>query len=311
MNATPSSDQRTEFIAAAVAYLCWGFLPLFLHLLAFADPFEVLGHRVLWCIPAALVSVLAVSGWKRGLAEIRGALAPRMLGRLALSAIFIFFNWGLYVWAVAKHEVASAALAYFLTPLVQIAFGVAFFHERVTGAQKVALAIATAGVVLQGVAMGAPPWISIALCFTWSCYGLVRKQVEVSAASGLLMESLLVAPVAVALLVWTAHGPGLTFTHAPSNALLLALTGPITAVPLILFAYGARRLTFTVLGPLQFATPSAQFLLAVAFGEAVTQLRLASFALIWVALAIFMYDAITREQVRRKLAASPMAGGGD
>jgi chloramphenicol-sensitive protein RarD len=300
----PSSQSQVGFIASITAYVFWGFLPLYLHMVAFADPFEVLAQRILWCVPAALIAVLAVSGWTRGRGEIATALAPRNLRALALSAIFIFFNWGIYVWSVAHQRLAEASLAYFLTPLVQIAFGVAFFKERVNGAQKAALAVATIGVVLQGVAMGAPPWISIALCLTWSFYGLVRKQVEVSAASGLFIESAIVAPPA-AMLIWSvAHGPGLHFGDSSGSMALLALAGPLTATPLILFAYGARRLSFTVLGPMQFATPSVQFLLAMAFGEPVTPLRWASFAIIWVALAIFMWDALSREAVRRKLEAA-------
>lgn len=301
---TTRTDLQLGVIAAGFAYLVWGVLPIYLHLVDFANAFEVLGQRILWCVPAALVTVLALSGWARGWGEICTALSPRNFGPLVLSAIFIFFNWGIYVWSVAEHRLAEASLAYFLTPLVQIAFGVAFFKEHVNGAQKLALGVATVGIVIQGVALGAPPWISIALCLTWSLYGVVRKQVNVSAASGLLMESAIVSPLAIALLVWVSHGPGLTFDDKLSNGLLLALAGPITALPLILFAFGARRLSFVVLGPMQFATPSVQFLLAIAFGEQVTPLRWVSFAVIWIALTIFMWDALQRERARRKLAAS-------
>ena len=306
MSGQQTSESRAGLLASGFAYLCWGVLPLYLHTVFFADAFEVLAWRILWCIPAAFVGVILMSG-PRGFAEIRTALAPRNLGALALSAIFIFFNWGIYVWSVAAHHLAEASLAYFLTPLVQIAFGIAFFGERVNGAQKLALLVAGIGIVVQGVALGAPPWISIALCLTWSLYGLVRKQVDVSAASGLLMESVIISPAAVALLVWVSRGPGLRFDDSFANGALLALAGPVTALPLILFSFGARRLSFTVLGPMQFATPSVQFLLAISFGETVMPLKWISFAIIWVALAIFMWDTLQREQMRRQILAREIA----
>lgn len=296
-----SPQARAGFIAASIAYFTWGVLPLYLHAVSFADPVEILAQRILWCVPAALAVNVFASGWARGLAEIRAAL--RRIGPLAFSAVFIFFNWGLYVWAVAVHKLAEASLAYFLAPLVQIGFGVAFFKERLNRAQAIALAAAAAGIVLQAFAIGAPPWISIALCLTWSLYGVVRKQVDVAAASGLFWESVIVAPLAVGLLFWAAHGPGLSFDDSLGKGALLALAGVVTAVPLALFSFGARRLSFITLGPMQFATPSVQFLLALAFGETVTPLRWASFAVIWLALVLFMGDALARERTRRRLMA--------
>jgi chloramphenicol-sensitive protein RarD len=249
---------------------------------------------------------MLLGGLRTGFREITATFTPRRFGALAMSAIFIFFNWGLYVWAVANERIADASLAYFLTPLVQTAFGVMFFKESVNPAQKIALAFAAAGVVLQGFALGAVPFISLALCLTWSLYGVVRKQVTVSSSSGLFVESVLLAPVAAALLFWVAaNAPqGITFDDSASNAALLIFAGPATALPLILFAIGARRLSFITLAPLQYATPTFQFLLALAFGEQVTPLRWASFGLIWIGLAVFTYDVIARERARRKLLAS-------
>ena len=236
MSTTPA-DARLGFIAAMSAYGWWGVLPVYLRLVGFADPMEVLAQRILWAIPAAFATVLVLNGGlRKGLADILAALTPRRLGALALSAIFIFFNWGIYVWAVAQARIADASLAYFLTPLVQTAFGVAFFQERINAAQRIALAFAALGVVVQGIALGALPLISLALCFTWSLYGLVRKQVTVSSGAGLLVESTLLAPIAIALLAWIAHGPGIAFDDNLGNASLLILAGPLTAVPLILFA---------------------------------------------------------------------------
>jgi chloramphenicol-sensitive protein RarD len=288
------SDKRAGFIASACAYVLWGFLPLYMKLLAFADVREVLAQRILWCAPAALVAVFALSGRKRGLREIGAALKPRMLGTLTLSAVFIFFNWGIYVWLVLHERVIESALAYFLAPLVSIAVGVFFFGERISTAQSVALLLALAGVVVQGFALGAPPWMALALCGTWSIYAVIRKRAAVPAATGLLMETLALTPVAIALLWWTSTAAPLAITQGIGPAVLLAIAGPVTALPLLLFTFGARRISFTALGLLQFLAPSLQFITGLAFGEAFTPLRAASFALIWAGLLFFAYDTITR-----------------
>lgn len=198
---TPAeADRRNGFIAAAFAYVIWGFLPLYLKLIAFADAREVLGQRVLWCVPAALLAVALMSGWRQGLRQIGEALRPRMLGVLVASACFIFVNWGLYVWLVLQERVIESALAYFLAPLVAVAIGVLFFAERITAPQIVALVLAAIGVVVQGWALGAPPWLALALCATWSTYAVIRKRAAVPAAVGLLIETLALMPVALALL---------------------------------------------------------------------------------------------------------------
>jgi chloramphenicol-sensitive protein RarD len=292
---TPAeADKRAGFIAAAGAYMFWGFLPLYLKLLAFADVREVLGQRILWCAPAALLAVFLMSGWRTALREIATALNPRMLATLALSAVFIFFNWGIYVWLVMAHRVIESALAYFLAPLVAVAVGVLFFKERVTAAQIGALALALVGIVVQGMALGAPPWMALALCATWSAYAVIRKRAPVPAAVGLLIETLALAPVAIGLLIWAAHDAPLSFTTSPTHAVLLALAGPATALPLMAFTFGARRVSFTTLGLLQFLAPTLQFITGIAFGEAFTPLRAASFALIWIGLVVFSWDTIRR-----------------
>lgn len=288
------AEARAGFIAAACAYVLWGVLPLYLKLISFADAREVLGQRILWCAPAALLAVFAMSGWRRGLDEIATALRPRMLGTLALSAVFIFVNWGIYVWLVLDARVIEASLAYFLAPLVSVAIGVSFFGERITRAQIAALALALAGVVAQGFALGAPPWMALALCATWSMYAVIRKRAPVPAATGLLIETLALMPVAIGLLVWVAASTPLAFGESIGHGVLLAIAGPITALPLMLFAFGARRVSFTALGLMQYFAPTLQFLLGIAFGELFTPLRGLSFALIWIGLALFSWDALRR-----------------
>ncbi len=289
------ADRRAGFIAAALAYVMWGFLPLYLKLLAFADVREVLAQRILWSIPATLLAVFVMSGWRRGLSELGGAMKPRMLGTLALSACFIFFNWGIYVWLVLHERVIESALAYFLAPLVAVAVGTIFFGERISMWQVSALGLATAGVIAQGIALGSAPWMALALCATWSAYAVIRKRAAVPAATGLMIETIVLAPVAIGLLVWTQQDTGaLASLSGWGHALLLAVAGPITALPLMLFAFGARRVTFVALGLLQFLAPSLQFATGIAFGEPFTPMRAASFALIWLGLGFFAWDTLRR-----------------
>lgn len=295
ITASPSeAERRAGFIAAASAYVMWGFLPLYLKLIGFADVREVLAQRILWAAPAAFLAVFLMSGWRPGWREIGAALTPRMLGTLALSACFIFVNWGIYVYLILHERVIESSLAYFLAPLVSVGIGVLFFREKITTPQIVALALALIGVVVQGFALGAPPWAALALCATWSVYAVIRKRAPVPAAVGLLIESLALAPLAVLLLYLVANDGGLAFTSGWGPAILLAIAGPVTALPLMAFAFGARRVSFTTLGLLQFLAPTLQFTTGILFGEPFTLLRGVSFALIWAGLAFFSWDTLRR-----------------
>lgn len=295
ITASPSeAERRAGFLAAASAYVIWGFLPLYLKLLSAVDVREVLAQRILWAAPSAFIAVFIMSGWCLGWREIAAAFRPRLLGTLTLSALFIFVNWGLYVYLVLHERVIESALAYFLAPLVAVAVGVMFFRERISTPQTVALALALVGVIVQGVAVGAPPWAALALCGTWSAYAVIRKRAPAPAAVGLLIESLALTPLAVGLLVWTAADAPLGFASDWSTAVLLAVAGPVTAIPLMAFAFGARRVSFVTLGLLQFLAPSLQFATGIAFGEPFTFLRGVSFALIWAGLGFFAWDTLRR-----------------
>ncbi len=288
------AERRAGFIAAASAYVMWGFLPLYLKLLAEIDVREVLAQRILWAAPAAFVAIFIMSGWRTGWREIATAFQPRMLVTLAASACFIFVNWGLYVYLVLNERVIESALAYFLAPLVSVAVGVLFFREKITTPQIIALALALIGVIVQGIALGSPPWMALALCATWSVYAVIRKRAPVPAAVGLFIESLVLVPVAVGLLFWAASAAPLGFTSDWGTAVLLAIAGPVTAIPLMAFAFGARRVSFVTLGLLQFLAPTLQFTTGVLFGEPFTFLRGVSFALIWAGLAFFSWDTLRR-----------------
>lgn len=300
MNPTPA-ETRAGFIAAASAYGIWGLLPLYLKLVSFAGPWEVLSARILWSIPAAILAVMVTGGF----AETHAALKQKgVLGALFLSALFIAVNWAIYVWAVANHRVIEASLAYFLTPLVNVAFGVTLFGERLTRGQGAALALAAIGIAVQAWALGAFPWVSIALCASWSLYGLVRKQAPVPAAGGLLAETLILAAPSALLLWWLSAQPaGVAFDDSLERGALIAFSGVATAAPLIMFSFGARRLKFTTLAMLQFLAPSIQFVIGWLSGEPLTPLRIASFALIWIGLTVFTVEALWRERRRQALAA--------
>jgi chloramphenicol-sensitive protein RarD len=295
LTSSPSeAERKAGFIAAASAYIIWGFLPLYLKLLHTVDVREVLAQRIVWAAPSALIAVFVMSSWRTGLREIATALKPSMIGTLAISACFIFVNWGLYVYLVLHERVIESALAYFLAPLVAVGVGVLFFSEKITTPQIIALALALVGVVVQGFALGAPPWMALALCATWSAYAVIRKRAPVPAAVGLLIESLALMPLVVGLLWWASTEAPLSFTSDWTMAILLAVAGPVTAIPLMAFAFGARRVSFTTLGLLQFLAPTLQFSTGLAFGEAFTPLRAASFVLIWLGLAFFAWDTLRR-----------------
>ncbi len=288
------AERRAGFIAAASAYVIWGFLPLYLKLLATIDVREVLAQRILWAAPSAFIAIFIMSGWRVGWREIATAFRPRMLATLTASACFIFVNWGLYVYLVLNERVIESALAYFLAPLVSVAVGVLFFREKITLPQIIALALALVGVVVQGIALGSPPWMALALCATWSVYAVIRKRAPVPAAVGLFIESLALAPLAIGLLVWAASEAPLAFSTDWTTAILLAIAGPVTAIPLMAFAFGARRVSFVTLGLLQFLAPTLQFTTGIVFGEPFTFLRGVSFALIWAGLAFFSWDTLRR-----------------
>jgi len=293
--ASPSdAEKRAGFMAAASAYIVWGFLPLYLKLLATVDVREVLAQRILWAAPSAFIAVFLMSGWRPGWREIATAFKPSMIGTLIVSALFIFMNWGLYVYLVLHERVIESALAYFLAPLVAVAVGVIFYKEQISSPQIIALALALLGVIVQGFALGAPPWAALALCATWSAYAVIRKRAPVPAAVGLLIESLALTPLAIGLLFWASSEAPLAFTSDWSHAVLLAFAGPVTAIPLMAFAFGARRVSFTTLGLLQFLAPSLQFTTGILFGEPFTLLRGVSFALIWAGLVFFSWDTLRR-----------------
>jgi chloramphenicol-sensitive protein RarD len=283
--------------AGFAAYVLWGFLPLLFEMLDHVSPVTIVADRTVWTL--VLVGVMLLV-WRR-VGEVREALADRReLTRMALAAFLLGANWLIYVYAVQIGQVLQASLGYFINPLVNVAMGVLLLGERLNRRQQVAIGIAAVAVVIQAVGLGDIPYIALALAFSFAGYGLMRKQSKAGSATGLFVETLVLSPVALGYLVWTAVAQGSLGPHGdPATFGLLALTGPATALPLLFFAFSVQRLKFTTLGMLQYLSPSIQFALAVGlFGETINLTQLVSFGLIWLSLCIYTFDSIARSRRR-------------
>ena len=274
---------------ATLAYLSWGLFPLYFRQVADVPALEVVLHRTLW----SLVFVLGVLAVRRQWAWARAVLRqPRVLGAFAVSALLLSANWLTYVWAVNNGHVVDASLGYFILPLVSVALGYFFLHERPRPGQWLAVAVAAAGVLWLTVQSGRLPWIALVLASSFGFYGLLRKVAVLGALEGLALETVLLAPVATIVLgMWAWQGQGALVQGNSATLGWLVLAGPITAIPLLLFAAGARRIPLATMGILQYLSPSLQFALGVwLFHEPFELSRLAGFMLIWAALLVYSLE---------------------
>lgn len=283
---------------AALAYTAWGLLPVFFKQLAQVNAFEIVMHRMVWSL-VFLLCVLAVLkrwAWLRGVAR-----QPRVLLAFAASALLLSVNWSVYVWAVQNAHMVDASLGYFILPLVNVALGFAFLNERPRPGQWLAVAVAAAGVLWLTVQAGRLPWVALVLAITFGIYGLLRKLAKLGALEGLTLETLLLWPMAVGMLAWWAwHGQGALVQGDPATLGWLLLAGPLTAIPLLLFAAGARRIPMATLGILQYISPSLQMLLGVwLYGEAFEPARAIGFYLIWMALVLYSADSFWNARKQR------------
>jgi chloramphenicol-sensitive protein RarD len=271
------------------AYTLWGVLPLYLHLLKAVPALQVLAHRVLWSVALLAVLILVLRRARGIIAAARGRTLLLLVG----SALMIAINWIVYIWAVQNGHVLEASLGYFINPLVNVALGFAFLGERLRRLQAVAIAIAAAGVILLAVSGGGALWLSLLLALSFGFYGLLRKVAAIDALGGLTVETLLLAPFSIALLVHAGQTGTGAFGQSDHLDLLLALAGVVTTAPLLLFAAAARRLPLATLGLLQYIAPSLQFAEAVLlFGEPVHAVHIITFVLIWIGCALYAFDAI-------------------
>lgn len=294
---TADSEARKGVAFGLSAYLLWGFLPVYFKLLGEVLPTEVVAQRVVWSVLLMAGLILVTRRWTSLRAAMRN---PQALRILAASALMIGINWLVYIWAIGANHVLETSLGYFLNPLVNVVMGVALLKERLSRAQGVAVALAAVGVSVLAIGAASGLWISLVLAMTFATYGLLRKIAPVDSLEGLTIETVMLLPVAVAYLLWIGNTGAMKFGTESDLSVLLALGGVVTAVPLLLFAAGARRLRYSTLGLLQYVAPTIQFLLAVlAYGEALTGAHLICFALIWSGLAIYAADGLRRSTSSR------------
>lgn len=271
------------------AYLIWGFLPLYLILVKSVPAFEFVGWRIIWTLPLCLLIV----AFRRQFPELLAALrSPRSLLALLASSVLIAINWFVYIWAIMAGEVFATSIGYYLNPLLNVLLGTLVLGEKLSKRQWLAVAIAALAVALLAAGAVTSLWISLALGFSFALYGLVRKQVNVGSLPGLTIESAILLLPASAIAAWYAATPqGSSFGHDPWMSLLIVFSGVLTAVPLLMFALAARRMDYSTLGFIQYLSPTIVFFLGLfVFHQPLAPAKLASFVLIWVAVAIFVWD---------------------
>jgi chloramphenicol-sensitive protein RarD len=282
----PNIDTPRGFGFALIAYLLWGFLPLYMKQMAHIPTLEVLVHRVIWSVPIAL-AILAIIGRT---AELKAALkSPRMLAMGVVTASLISMNWGIYVWSIQTGHALEAALGYYINPLFSVFLGAVLIKERLSLAQKLAIALAVCAVGFLTLQVGKLPLVALSLTLTWGFYAYFKKMLPIGPNQGFALEVILLLPFALAYAVWLEVSGGAVFLHGSGidNALLIGC-GVITAVPLMIYANGAKMLRLSTIGIMQYITPTMIFLTAVFwFGEPFDQARLLAFVLIWAALVIY------------------------
>jgi len=297
MTATNEDDPRGLGLAVT-AYVMWGFLPLYMKALAHVPPIEVIAHRVIWSVPIAAVILLVM----RRTADIRTAVSsPRTLGMAAVTAALISINWGIYVWAIGSGHALDAALGYYINPLFSVALGALLLGERPRGAQLFAIALASVAVVVLTVAAGQIPIAALGLTFSWGFYAYFKKSLPVGPAQGFFLEVLLLTPLALAIITWASmNGQSHFATGSAPDTWLLLSAGLVTAVPLIIYATGAKLLRLSTIGILQYIAPTMIFLTAVfVFDEPFGTARMIAFPMIWTALAVYTVSLVRQSRHKR------------
>lgn len=294
---TPPALDRRGLVLAFAAYLIWGAFPFYFKLLSAAGAFEIIGHRVLWTFVFCLLGVVL---W-REFGHLREVIAnPKLFWGLTGAGLLVTANWSIYVWGVLNNHVVDAALGYFINPLVTVGLAVMVLKERLRTAQKVAVGIATVAVITIAIGYGQIPWVALSLAISFGLYGLVKKKVggRVSPLVGLTVETALLTPLALAFLIWLqATDTSSLLAHGPGLAIGLVSAGLVTAVPLLMFAAAAGRIPLSMMGLIQYVTPTIQFAFGVWFNhEAMPLPRWIGFGLVWVALAVLTIDSLRSTQ---------------
>ena len=293
--------QKTEFkqgvIYALAAYVMWGFAPLYFKLLDQVPAPEILMHRIIWSF-ALLFLLVLVSGQLEQVLQL--LKKPKKLAVLLVTAILVAFNWLVFIWAVNSDQILEASLGYFINPLFNVALGMIFLNERLPRLQLFAVALAACGVVIQLLVFGSIPWVSLVLAGSFGVYGLIKKKVQLKAITGLFVETAILLPLAI--LYWLQLDSA--SSDFSDNSLRLNVTlicaGVITSLPLLAFAAAAVRIPYYMMGLFQYIGPSMMFVMAITlFGEVLDATKLTTFAFIWLALIIFVFD-IWRQSKKRK-----------
>jgi chloramphenicol-sensitive protein RarD len=291
MSRTGANLDRAGLAAALGTHAVWGSMPLYLLLVKSVPPVEYVAWRILFTLPLCG----AIIAWRGAAGEIAGVLRDRKaLLTLLASSTLIAVNWFLYVWAIDSGHVYAASLGYYILPLLMMLMGLAVLGERLTRLQWAAVALAACGVAVLAIGALTTLWVSLSMALTFALYGLLRKTVNAGALAGLAVESLILAPPAAAVAGWYAVSPaGSALGHGAPLAAAVAFAGPMTAFPLLMFAFAARRLPYTIVGLFQFASPTIVFLLGLlVFRETLNPAQLACFTVIWAAVALFVWDIL-------------------
>lgn len=288
-----NKDSLNGFLFALSAYLLWGFLPLYMKALAHISPAEVIAHRILWSVPVAGLLLIILKRTEDLKKAIRN---PKMLGMAVVTAVLISVNWGIYVWAIGTGHALDTALGYFINPLFSILLGAVLLKEKLKKTQIAALALVVLAVIILTVEAGRLPFVALALTFSWGFYAFFRKTLPIGPNQGFLLEVLILTPFAAAYLIYlNLNGGGHFMAGSLTDTLLLASAGLVTAVPLILYANGAKLLRLSTIGIMQYIAPSMIFITAVfVFHEPFSMAKAIAFPLIWAALVIYTLPMLKR-----------------
>ena len=284
------SRYKTGLIFGLAAYALWGLFPLYWPLLEPATSQEIVSHRAVWTLVVCLIALSFSKKLKETLAILR---QPKVAFRLIISSALISINWLVYIWAVNSGKVVEGALGYYINPLIIIAFGIIFLKEEMRTLQKLAVAVAGLGVLILTVGYGEVPWVALVIATSWGSYGLVKKKLNLGALQGLAVETLISSPFYLGYLLWISHKGQGHFAYSPGLTILLISAGVVTAIPLLFFNGAATRLPFTIIGLLQYITPTIQFSIGVWIRhEDMPVSRWAGFLIIWIALATLAIDLV-------------------
>ena len=291
-----SSDSKAGLISGMAAYLIWGLFPIYFIVMRHVPPIELVSYRIFWSIPFGFIILL----FRKQIAETFRALKhPKTLLLLAISAIAIAVNWGVYIWAIQQDQIFQGSLGYYINPLLYVLVGVVFFKERLSLLQGLAIACASVGVAILTIKGGVFPSISLFLAASFTIYGVLRKQINIGAMPGLFIEVLVLLLPAL-LFLWVLYSRGDLSLGAfdKKTDILIILTGPLTVLPLLAFAFAARRIRLSTLGILQYIGPTLQFICGIYYGEAFTAAHAWCFGFIWLGVGVFTFDAIRISKIK-------------